>query len=413
MKRIIIICLLASGVIFGQSIPTSHGRYVSGTLSPGQLITFSGSLSHDNDIINELCAPRYEWDFIFNGTFSANISTTSATVNYTYPNAGLFTVAMKYYDNDCQAGNIYTFTIEIVGLTRYYYIKDQLGSVRITMNQQGNVVSGQDYYPYGEICRSINNADPNDKYKFTEKERDTETNLDYFGARYFDSQISRWLSVDPLADKYPGWSPYNYTLNNPLRMVDPNGKFPVEVHAAIMDEVYGFSFGMNFLYNAYMDLPVVGLGNSPEFHFDDYNSFDEINSVISSAGGFSNLPGHTIGDFYSHSNYVDIWAEMNPFNDNIPAFQEIDWDSKFGKAVRRGLKCTTYHTKDPSRDHDNGDPLKAKDYPGDTPLSIRLNKLAIDSYRKSLQIVKEENEQRRIRNIDDYNSYLLYYFTNY
>lgn len=223
MKRIIIICLLASGVIFGQSIPTSHGRYVSGTLSPGQLITFSGSLSHDNDIINELCTPRYEWDFIFNGTFSANISTTSATVNYTYPNAGLFTVAMKYYDNDCQAGNIYTFTIEIVGLTRYYYIKDQLGSVRITMNQQGNVVSGQDYYPYGEICRSLNNADPNDKYKFTEKERDVETNFDYFGARYFDSQISRWLSVDPMADLRPGLSPYNYCQNNPLRRIDPTG----------------------------------------------------------------------------------------------------------------------------------------------------------------------------------------------
>lgn len=238
MKRIIIICLLASGVIFGQSIPTSHGRYVSGTLSPGQLITFSGSLSHDNDIINELCTPRYEWDFIFNGTFSANISTTSATVNYTYPNAGLFTVAMKYYDNDCQAGNIYTFTIEIVGLTRYYYIKDQLGSVRITMNQQGNVVSGQDYYPYGEICRSLNNADPNDKYKFTEKERDVETNFDYFGARYFDSQISRWLSVDPMADLRPGLSPYNYCQNNPLRRIDPTGMLDQAGQATSSDEAY-------------------------------------------------------------------------------------------------------------------------------------------------------------------------------
>jgi RHS repeat-associated protein len=61
------------------------------------------------------------------------------------------------------------------------------------------------------------------RYKFTEKERDLGTNYDYFGARYYDSELGRWQSVDPLADKYPGWSPYNYCLNNPLVLVDPEG----------------------------------------------------------------------------------------------------------------------------------------------------------------------------------------------
>ena len=48
--------------------------------------------------------------------------------------------------------------------------------------------------------------------------------MNYFGARYYDSDLGRWTSVDPLADKYPGWSPYNYTLNNPLKYIDPDGR---------------------------------------------------------------------------------------------------------------------------------------------------------------------------------------------
>lgn len=64
-------------------------------------------------------------------------------------------------------------------------------------------------------------------YKFTGKEQDPETGLYYFGARYYDPHISLWMSVDPLAEKYPGWSPYNYTLNNPVRLVDPDGENPI------------------------------------------------------------------------------------------------------------------------------------------------------------------------------------------
>ena len=46
----------------------------------------------------------------------------------------------------------------------------------------------------------------------------------YFGARYYDSELSIWLSVDPLASKYPFISPYAYCLNNPIRLIDPDGR---------------------------------------------------------------------------------------------------------------------------------------------------------------------------------------------
>ena len=59
---------------------------------------------------------------------------------------------------------------------------------------------------------------------FTGKERDEETGFGYFGARYMDHELmTMWLSVDPMADKYPSISPYNYCAWNPVKLVDPNG----------------------------------------------------------------------------------------------------------------------------------------------------------------------------------------------
>ena len=61
-------------------------------------------------------------------------------------------------------------------------------------------------------------------YSFTGKERDEETGYSYFGARYYDSDLSGlFLSIDPMADKYPSISPYAYCAWNPVRLVDPNG----------------------------------------------------------------------------------------------------------------------------------------------------------------------------------------------
>ena len=61
-------------------------------------------------------------------------------------------------------------------------------------------------------------------HTFSAKERDPETGLSYFGSRYYSSDLSIWLSVDPMSDKYPSFSPYVYCANNPVKLVDPNGK---------------------------------------------------------------------------------------------------------------------------------------------------------------------------------------------
>ena len=80
--------------------------------------------------------------------------------------------------------------------------------------------------PWGEqfIDKRVANNTYETRYTFSGKERDDETGYSYFGARYYNSDLSIWLSVDPMADKYPGVSPYVYCANNPVRLVDPDGR---------------------------------------------------------------------------------------------------------------------------------------------------------------------------------------------
>ncbi len=61
-------------------------------------------------------------------------------------------------------------------------------------------------------------------FTFSAKEKDQETGFSYFGSRYYSSDLSIWLSVDPMSDKYPSLSPYVYCADNPVKLVDPNGE---------------------------------------------------------------------------------------------------------------------------------------------------------------------------------------------
>ena len=65
---------------------------------------------------------------------------------------------------------------------------------------------------------------PAESYTFSAKEKDSETGLSYFGSRYYSSDLSVWLSVDPMSDKYPSLSPYTYCADNPVKLVDPDGE---------------------------------------------------------------------------------------------------------------------------------------------------------------------------------------------
>ncbi|HOF06990.1 MAG TPA: RHS repeat-associated core domain-containing protein [Bacteroidales bacterium] len=106
---------------------------------------------------------------------------------------------------------------------KIHYHSDHLGSASFVTNAEGAVVQHLQYLPYGELFVSQRNSEFDTRYKFTAKELDNETSYTYFGARYYDSDLSGWLSVDPLSDKYPSLSSYCYSADNPVVLVDPNG----------------------------------------------------------------------------------------------------------------------------------------------------------------------------------------------
>ena len=109
--------------------------------------------------------------------------------------------------------------------TLYFYHPDHLGSASWITNIYGRTIQHLYYLPWGEDFVNQKTTSFSSMYTFSAKEKDTETGYSYFGARYYSSDLSIWLSVDPMAAKYPSTSPYAYCRNNPIVLFDPNGMF--------------------------------------------------------------------------------------------------------------------------------------------------------------------------------------------
>jgi len=107
---------------------------------------------------------------------------------------------------------------------------------------QAEVISAQDYYPFGMIQPGKNFSIGNYRYGFNGKENDNEVkglgNSIDFGARIYDSRIGRWLSVDPLETSEAGWTPYRYNFNSPFLFMDEHGEIEIPLKAiALYDPV--------------------------------------------------------------------------------------------------------------------------------------------------------------------------------
>jgi len=168
-----------------------------------------------------------------------------------------------YYIYGIDGSTVAEFQPNGTGSGTEYALTDHLGSTRVKLDATGNVLTRHDYEPFGtEIARTTEGYGSAESLRklFTGKERDAETGLDYFGARYFSGAQGRFTSPDPfnLVDELVGqefdeylanpqyWNKYAYSLNNPLKYKDSDGALP---HAVVGGLVGGGIGGALELYS--------------------------------------------------------------------------------------------------------------------------------------------------------------------
>ena len=173
-----------------------------------------------------------------------------------------------------------------------------------------------------------------DIHTFSAKEKDLETGLSYFGSRYYSSDLSIWLSVDPMSDKYPSLSPYTYCANNPIKLVDPdgeevdwvertvNGKKEVYYDRSVksqadVDNKYGKNSGVRHL----EDGSRVGNGKYTVYN----DPINNKNGVMKDANGNIVNPNRTIiyGDNYT------LFAGVTDESVNAETLHKNLWESSY------------------------------------------------------------------------------------
>lgn len=114
----------------------------------------------------------------------------------------------------------------------YWYHPDYVSNVDLVTDRTGEAYELFLYNAWGESLHHWTSSSSNmwsSPYRFNSKELDPETGMHYYGARYHHPKISVWMSVDPKANEVPSWSPYNYMLNNPINLIDPDGRAAISV----------------------------------------------------------------------------------------------------------------------------------------------------------------------------------------
>lgn len=182
------------------------------------------------------------------GASSCSATTGSGVTDYLYDQAGRAITEMSgtgvWNRGEIYAGGSHLATYAGGGSgTTYFNHADWLGTERVRTAVSGTLCESITSLPFGDGEATTGSCgDPSTRH-FTGKMRDSESNLDDFGARYYSSNLGRFMSPDPTIlsatlSNPQTWNRYGYVLNNPMSSVDTNGKWTTGEHNAIIDDVF-------------------------------------------------------------------------------------------------------------------------------------------------------------------------------
>ena len=222
--------------------------------------------------------------------------------------------------------------------TLYFYHPDHLGSSSWITTTNGVAVQHLHYLPWGEDFVNQRTGSFSSMYTFSAKEKDMETGYSYFGSRYYSSDLSIWLSVDPMSDKYPSLSPYVYCADNPVKLVDPNGEevwHPDGEGGLIGDKGDDYSTLKQYLSTIYGSQSAISQDNWNNFE-NQINNYQTQNDtrdaegirLHSSDGVFNNL----VGKYLMTMCQADPMWGLGPYESNNcspTTFNRVDKATEF------------------------------------------------------------------------------------
>jgi len=135
------------------------------------------------------------------------------------------------------------------GFIYEYFLKDHLGNTRVSFEADDgtiNTTAETHYYPFGMTLHGLNqplrhHRDPvKSQYLYNGKELQSDNGLEWYdyGARFYDAQLGRWTTPDPLAAEAPGWTPYRFGFCSPINFTDPEGLFEDWFQNELRGDVY-------------------------------------------------------------------------------------------------------------------------------------------------------------------------------
>jgi len=142
------------------------------------------------------------------------------------------------------------------GLSHEYFLKDHLGNTRVVFGSNGAVLQATDYYAFG-MEHTPKAKENENRYLYNGKELQDETfaggvRLGWYdyGWRFYDPQLGRFHTVDPMAEKYYSISPYAYCANNPIRFVDPTGMIIEDPDELVKKQKAQLNQNLSYIQNA-------------------------------------------------------------------------------------------------------------------------------------------------------------------